>query len=139
MTPGEWVAQNWAACRDRLKAALDASVVHTHDIDHVLQELIKGTAQLWPTRGAAVVTEVSQYPTGIRGLTYWLAGGELEDVLRTHAAVERFAREQGCSFIEIRGRRGWRKAVEAYGFRPVGTYYVKELSNGKQKPDPDYH
>lgn len=139
MSPREWVAQNWQLCRERLLAALNASSVQTHTIDHVWDELVKGTAQLWPTRSAAVVTEVVTYPTGVKGLTYWLAGGELEDVLRTHEAIERFAREQGCAFIEIRGRRGWHKAVSAYGFRPVGTYYLKELEDGKQEPHPDYH
>jgi hypothetical protein len=47
---------------------------------------------------------------------------------------------QGCDFIEIRGRRGWQKAIRAYGFRPVGTYYLKELSgDGQQEANPNFH
>jgi hypothetical protein len=140
MSPPEWVTQHWDACKAWLNAALFASPVQTYGLDHVRDALDRGLAQLWPTRKAAVVTEIVTYPTGVKGLSYWLAGGELEDVLKTHDAVERFARQQGCDFIEIRGRRGWQKAIRAYGFRPVGTYYLKELSgDGQQEANPNFH
>lgn len=131
MTPAEWVTLHWDACKAWLLAALAAEPVPSYSLDQVRLSLDRGNAQLWPTRKAAVVTEVITYPTGAKSLSYWLAGGSLEDVLRTHAAVEAFARQQGCHYIEIKGRRGWRNAVKRFGFEPVGTFYVKRLDNGQ--------
>jgi hypothetical protein len=126
--PDEWAAK----CEGWLQAALDASPIKTHTIEHVRLAIAARQAQLWPCPDAALVTELNDYPTGVRTLNYWLAGGNLNAIEDAHWAVEDFAEQNGCQAIEVRGRRGWAPVLKSLGFQaPAGTYFVKVLDDGR--------
>ena len=60
-----------------------------------------------------MVTEIIPFPRN-RVLRVWLAGGELDELQRYQPALENYARSEGCSRIEIDGRKGWERALDGY-------------------------
>ena len=73
-----------------------------------------GRAQIWPTPNACMVTFVEDYPTGLRVLKGWLAGGDLDEILTTIPRIEEWARLAGCKKSLIGGRRGWLRKLPDY-------------------------
>jgi hypothetical protein len=130
MTSGrDWAKWYFDKAAPHLQAALDASPIATHTLEHVRAAIEGNEAQLWPVTDAAVVTEIVAYPTGAKVLSYWLAGGNLESIVRLHRfAIEPFAIDRKCAGIEVKGRRGWARTLREQGFEaPAGTYFVKRL------------
>jgi hypothetical protein len=121
----------WAKrCEAWLQAALDASPLRTHTLEHVRLGIHHGTAQLWPGPNSALVTEMTTYPTGLKTLSIWLAGGNLDEILDTYWAIEKFAEKQDCSAVEVKGRRGWAPVMKQLGFGPAsGTHFVKRFDD----------
>jgi hypothetical protein len=71
---------------------------------------------LWVLRDesilAAGVTEFRHYPTGLRTLAALLLGGsDMRDWVHLWSDVETWAKQQGCTKIEITGRRGWTRVL----------------------------
>ena len=104
--------------------------------DSVRSELESGRQVLWILyRGdddmlVAITTSMTDYP-GKKMMTiqfcgasgdkpYWLSGRDL-----VISSLRDFAKERGCSGIEISGRRGWEKVLSPLGFDK--TYSVLEL------------
>jgi hypothetical protein len=106
-----------------LEAALNSFPLRTHEKAHVWAAIVKGDAQLWTCETAALVTEITVYPTGLRCLNAWLAGGDIEGVVRLNNAADDYARSIGCSARSIHGRRGWLRALGDY--QEAATVMVK--------------
>lgn len=117
-------AEDWARCAPWIEAAL----VHahgTHTLDDVKAAILRGEADFWAGRNAAMVTELINHPQ-LKSFNFWLAGGdlaELRDELRPRA--EAFGREHGAKFATIIGRQGWARAL---GYEPLFHVCSKELS-----------
>lgn len=126
MTYPEWLAHHFERCWPWLEEALKAFPVHTHDKVHVWEAVTAGGCHLWQNETAAVVTEITVYPTGVRALNAWLAGGDLEGVHDLDKQIDDFARAQGIQWRTILGRDGWLRRLD--GYRKVGTMMVKELA-----------
>ncbi len=125
MSPEEWLAAEFDRTWPWLDAALNTSPLRTHDREHVWQMLQSGEAQIWPTRNSVCLTEVKTYPTGVKVLFGWLAGGDLSEVKATTEVLERYARESGCDAAAVQGRRGWLRAFT--GYEDAGTTAVKRF------------
>jgi len=97
-----------------------------HKIEEVIYDIQRGHAQLWETDNATVVTQVSDYGDFL-SLNVWLAGGRLDSVLGLLEAAEDFARDNGCSRIEVTGRRGWKRVLEDHGFAEESVTLTKDL------------
>ena len=111
-------------CRPWLEAAL-AHSVGGYDIAHVRAAIETGTAQFWPTTNSAAVTTIDTFPSGLKVLQFWLAGGALAELVLTEANVLAWAREIGCDRAVIVGRSGWQRRLE--GYRDAGRILVKDL------------
>lgn len=98
-----------------LQAALDSYPLRTHDKAHVWHAIATGDAQLWTCETAALVTEISVYPTGLRILNVWLAGGDMAGVKRLETDIAQFGRGRRCDAITFQGREGWVRALDGYG------------------------
>src|SRR5690606_35569136 len=70
---------NFSRHVDALRRALDVDG-GTHDIDDVLDKVQRGEAQLWTSPGAVIVSQIVDAPLA-RELHFWLAAGELQDVI----------------------------------------------------------
>lgn len=127
MTPAEWTAEHFDRVSPWIQAALDAEPFPTHTLEYVRERLDAGHCQLWPTDKSAAVVEIVTYPTGAKIMSYWLSGGDLDAIVRTHHHMEPFARSEGCIGIEMKARRGWQPVLKSLGFTPVGTYFWKRF------------
>lgn len=108
-----------------LEPALTALPMETHRKEHVWAAIEAGDAQLWTNDTAAAVSEIAVYPTGLRALNVWLAGGDLSGVKALDAEIDAYAKLKNCGARTIMGRRGWVKALD--GYRDGGCMMMKDL------------
>ena len=101
---------HWTRCAPFLEPALPPG----YTLDDVKHEIDNDRAQFWPLTRSAVVTQTLTYPQ-CKVLRIWLAGGDLNE-LRMALAVEgdAYARDRGCSHIEIDGRKGWSRVLDGF-------------------------
>ena len=84
---------------------------------------------LWLLKGesirAAGVTEFRHYPTGLRTLNALLIGGsDMRDWVHLWSEVEAWAKHQGCTKVELSGRRGWSRVL---GWKETTVDMEKDL------------
>jgi hypothetical protein len=127
MTPDfmVWLISNWARCEGYLQRAVDRAE-GAFDLDHVWREVVKGDAQFWPGENTACVTRIEEYPSGIKAVLGWVAGGDdLDELKDIEARISVWAKGMGCDRFEIIGRRGWLRALD--GYREGSTLLIKDL------------
>ena len=112
-------------CRKHIEAALEYTG-GTHDIIDIYEGLYKGTMQLWPAKDSCLVTEIINYPKK-KVLNVFLGGGDLTEILSMHDDVISWAKQQGCTALNMTGRFGWKKPLAKHGWEPMHTSYVKEI------------
>lgn len=88
----------------------------THKLEDILHSLQTGEMQLWANDKACVVSLVQQYPQK-KVCFIFLAGGELESVLKMQPQVTEWAKAQGCELLSMVGRKGWAKALNKVGWK----------------------
>ena len=115
----------FARLTPHIKAAL-AHAGDTHSPRDVWDAIERGDAQFWPLKSSVIVTEIVSYPAG-RAIRFWLAGGELDELLTVEPfIVDWAAATHGCNRSEIIGRAGWVKALPDY--RDAARVLVKEIN-----------
>jgi hypothetical protein len=93
-------------------------------LDDLLSDIYAELAQLWQVAAsgsvrALVVTRLVFYPR-CSSMEVWLCGGhEMKRWIHLLGELEQHARNLGCRFIELRGRRGWERALTDYALRAV--------------------
>jgi hypothetical protein len=112
----------------RLKKALVRGG-ETHDWVDIKTGLYEGIYQIFWNEGAAAVTEIVQAPRK-KYLNVFLAAGNLNDVVRLHDQVVKFADEMGCDFIKATARKGWKKFESDMGWKSHHVTYVRKIKNG---------
>tara|TARA_R110000751_G_scaffold267556_1_gene366534 strand:- start:32 stop:454 length:423 start_codon:yes stop_codon:yes gene_type:complete len=97
----------------------------------MLDDLLLKDQQLWVSFNAEtkvimgfLITEVMEYPQ-TKMLTLHFTGGKdfnswVPDGL---PKIQKFARDNGCSKIESRGRPGWEKMWKEYGYTKRFVHY----------------
>lgn len=117
MTPEEqrqWAIDQFERCTPFIQRAVDRTDGLFH-IDHVRVDIMNGHAQLFPAPNAALVTRIEIYPTGIKACNEWLAGGDMDELLKLEPEVAAWARDEiGCDRIYLAGRRGWERILKDY-------------------------
>lgn len=116
---------DWDRCTPYLEAACEHAG-GLYDLTYVAHAIADGEAHFWPGERSAVVTTFWHYP-GRKVLSYWLAGGDIDELLQDmQPVIEQWAREQGCTDIALAGRRGWARVMP--DFREAWTVLHKELT-----------
>lgn len=114
---------------DRFWPQLEAAVQafgDTHHKHHVLGAIERGDCQFWANETGALVTEITVYPTGLRVINAWLAGGELDGILALVPQIEAWARGKGITRASVAsGRAGWSRKLP--GYRMSGVQMTKDL------------
>ena len=121
----ETVEAAWRRCLPWIEAALDYAG-GTHTIEDVEAQIARGEAWFWPGEKSALVTEILEYPQ-FKAASFWLAGGDLGELLDMTPSVETWAVTMGCSKIFECGRPGWAKALKPLGYAPLYTVVWKDL------------
>ena len=101
---------------------------NTHDYVHIVNGVLSGALQLWPTDNAALITEFHNFPNK-RMLHIFLAGGDLSEIKSLHDDVVEFAKAAGCAGLSLTGRPGWIKALSDLGFGEKKLHYVTKEFN----------
>lgn len=125
----------WPACIAHIDAALEYAGGEM-DASDVLNLVLRGLFTLWTviedqTIVAAATSEIVTYPKckalrvvtlGGSGINRWFAALDRE--------WEREARRQDCIRIEAVGRKGWGRAVKAYGYADQMNFVMRQVSYG---------
>lgn len=118
--PKEDIFLIWQQVAPLLKPALD----NTYDIMDIEKGLQENRFQLfisWNNKvESAVVTEIAVYPRA-KVLRYFLAGGtNLDNWLeKIQQVIEKFAKKNNCTQVEVAGRKGWVKKLKGYKEKAV--------------------
>jgi len=118
--PKEDIFLIWQQVAPLLKPALD----NTYDIIDIEKGLQENRFQLfisWNNKvESAVVTEIAVYPRA-KVLRYFLAGGtNLDNWLeKIQQVIEKFAKNNNCTQVEVAGRKGWVKKLKGYKEKAV--------------------
>ena len=119
--PSEDLEFIWSQVAPLIEKALD----ETYNIKDILYGLANDRMQLfisWNNNRveSAVVTEIAQYPQA-KILRYFLAGGRnLENWLeRIQEKIEKFAKQNKCTYLEVAGRKGWVRKLKGYKMKAI--------------------
>lgn len=116
----------WARVGPLLEPAL-AHAGWSYGLSEVRRAIEAGDAQLWGGARSAVVTVIEDQPRE-RRLLFWLAGGELDEIVQQLIpAAERWGRDRGCRRAIIVGRPGWERALKPKGYAPIARLIAKDL------------
>ena len=125
--PSEDIMFVWKQVSPLLEKALD----ETYSIKDILYGIVNDRMQLFiswnnNTVESAVVTEIAQYPQS-KVLRYFLAGGNNLDnwLERIQETIEKFAKKQKCTHLEVAGRKGWVRKLK--GFKMKAIILSKEI------------
>jgi len=130
--PAHLIVDVWREVEPFIKKANSHSLGESDEIDY-LCSLVKGAYQLWMIRDenelkAVCVTEILVYPKMSKLLIGQLCGEGMNEWLdNLISTLETFAKNNGCSYLEARGRKGWIKAAEHLNFKPTYQIISKEL------------
>ena len=113
-------------CRSWIEAAIENGG-DTHNFKDIVDGIISGTMQFWPSANAAAITEIVKYPNK-RVLHIFLAGGKMEEKVNMNEDAIKFAKLNKCDAITIAGRRGWVKVLKEKGYCEMLTTLAKELN-----------
>ena len=117
---------DWNKVKGHLSDALEYSNGMS-DINDVRDSLAKNEADLWVGKNSAIVTQVMETHKA-KALVYYLAGGDLKELIEMTEHIENLAKDMGCSKVLINGRAGWGKALGGYKERT--RIFEKELCDG---------
>lgn len=99
----------------------------THTVEDVVSQLDEGHAQLWLGDGdAVIVTQINDNPQ-VKVLHFWLAAGELQQVVELSEQVLEWGRSVGCERATLSGRRGWVRALADHGWSEQLTVMGREI------------
>src|SRR5262252_3252293 len=111
-------------CWPWLAAALEHAD-NTHRKEDVLQSFENGSAYFHPLPHAAMATYFKTHPSGLRDQVYWLAGGDLGEIVKGVELLTQWARDEHCDRSVIVGRKGWARVLP--DFRNVGSVLIRKL------------
>ncbi|HKJ87167.1 MAG TPA: hypothetical protein VKA48_01420 [Gammaproteobacteria bacterium] len=124
---------------DELEKALALDGGHT--LGDVIQLALERKAQVWESERAVIVTQIHDAPRQ-RTLHFWLAAGELADVVELSHEVLEWGRAVGCQRATLAGRKGWERVLETEGWSYELTILGRDLGgegHGKDEREPDGH
>lgn len=99
----------WADVRAWIQPALDHGG-NRYAFEDVVAEIEAGEAHLWAFERSAVVTRFLDEPAG-RTLLYWLAGGDLNEIIQMEPHMTAWGQSHGCTRKMLVGRAGWQRAL----------------------------
>lgn len=120
----------WERHFERLKPQIAAALEYaggTHTLDDVRDFLAAGRVQIWPGVDSVVITEFVEFPQ-MRTLNYWLAGGDMAELVDMENCIAPWAKAHGCTRITLHGRKGWERTFLAgRGYSPKWVTFSKDI------------
>jgi hypothetical protein len=131
LIPQDGIERIWPMAASFLEKATNRT--KKIDLDSLRECADKGLMQIWiaydPEEDeilSAAATEIVDYVSGLKSARIMLLGGlELNRWREAIDTIEQWASDQGCSLIEIVGRRGWGRVYPEYV--EIETWFAKEI------------
>lgn len=101
----------WRKVKPLVQKALARS--NEYSIGDVLHYIATDAWQCWYTPKAVACGRIASYPNH-KAYVIVLAAGDIADIVENEPMIAEFAREKGCKYVEIYGRRGWERALKGY-------------------------
>jgi hypothetical protein len=99
-----------------------------YTLGSVERAVSEGRAKLWRNAGAALVTEMDDYPQAQeRVLTAWLGAGEIGALMDLREQVEAWGREHYVTQFHVTGRPGWARVFAPHGYEPYAHVIRKVI------------
>jgi len=113
----------------RLRHVMERALPYTHrthEINDLALLVLQGRARLWTTANSFCIVERVVYP---RQTNYhvFLAGGDMDELRGLHEEIIAAAKADGAGAVTLTGRRGWVKALAAWGWKEEYTTMRLEL------------
>lgn len=106
-------------------------------LDSIYENVMNEYMQCWGSGwdGATRIflfTRVCSFPSNRILQTIFMFGNSLHECLPSIiATVESFALGEGCTAIEVVGRRGWKAMLPANGYQEKAAVFTKSLEKGR--------
>lgn len=101
-------------------------------LENLKNSLTKREQQLWTAVDqeiiAVAVTQVDVRPNTKVCVLYGCAGNGIDSWVHFVTAIENWARDIGCDFTEVRGRKGWEKVLKGFGWELTQVIIRKKLN-----------
>ncbi len=106
----------------------NAASVGEFSLEDIIDGLSVGAYQGWNVDGLFAVTVINDYPQK-RICVIQLCGGTMtkEALEKGLLLIESFAKENGCTDLQLQGRKGWVKVLSQYGFAEQYVVLNKSL------------
>lgn len=80
---------------------------------------------------AAITSRLINYSDTQRGMALdWIGGTRMTEWLPlVHRAMNKYARDNGCTHLEGFGRKAWGRVLASYGWKPEYIAYRMELND----------
>ena len=100
-----------------------------HTIDDVFENIRTKKAIFYPLKSGVAIFTVQEYPRR-RLLQIWLVGGDMDASIEGVLSGADFHAEQnGCSGIEVVGRKGWKRVLRTYGYDYKNVVMIKDIGD----------
>ena len=106
-------------------------------LDYIREALDENRAQLWGLRKGGeiigiMVTQIEQYEHCKKGILWMVSGEGIQAGFEAfRAVIEPWFIDNGCRFIEVRGRKGWAKVIPEYS--NIGIILRKEIHEWRRQ------
>ena len=121
----------------RIEAALEKALLRaggTHDLRRDIYPMLRAGRLQWWSRGqGAIITELVTFPN-CKICNYFLAAGEMADVLALQAEIDAWAIGQGCDAVTMAGRDGWERVLRGHGWDKVAVVMMRPLELPEPEP-----
>jgi hypothetical protein len=79
-----------------------------HTLESVEKRLSNNSAKLFCNKTSLIIVELVKYPLA-KVTNIWLGAGDLNGIKSLLPEVEKYAKDKGCSRLELTGRQGWKR------------------------------
>ena len=132
LIPREHVKSMWG----KVSGLIEKAIAHSpgrYDIVDLYERSLKNELVLWIAFDdtgikAAWFTRAYTVPLGLVMSIEWLGGEDIDQwEEKAISIVESYARDNGCTRLEMTGREGWKPFAVKHGFSKLAVVYEKEL------------
>jgi len=117
--------ENFEKNCQNIQKALDYGK-NSHTLNDVRESIAKGDMFYHSLGNSFIITEVHVFPQ-YYNLHGFLAGGHTEELKKIMPYLEQKAKEVGCKYTTLTGRKGWERAFKGVGYKPTFYTLDKEL------------
>lgn len=118
------VVAAWAQWRPKFAELINDGMWNVEDLE---DRIAAKQAIFFPGQNAALVGEITRFPTGVKVMHISWAVGEMAELLAMAPGIHAVARMMGCQKMLIEGREGWKKALADIGYDFFSVTMTKDL------------